>query len=292
MSRAGQYFQLAAPDRMKLAELLLKAKGPSRTMADFAQLTGISTSTLSRIANGKITKPLNHELLQTVYNCRDGEANFSFSALLLANGTVEKDAYEKGKAMTQRLLAHEESIIHERQAKNAIVNALLARGITVQSIPRSFEHRKYESPFGISAPYDFNFYIEDAPERLWYFEVVDKPGGIPTGMGRTFIKTSRIFLLDAWQPDFLKGQKNSFIFFYRETYAQFVANYQGAPIQSSVSAILVNPKTEEVIEESWISEQAKIGSVFDRPFSEDEGFVGTWLDGEDDEDEYWDEDND
>ena len=49
--------QIYAPDKQKLAELVIKAKGNKRTMAQFAIDTGISAPTLSRISNGKISNP-------------------------------------------------------------------------------------------------------------------------------------------------------------------------------------------------------------------------------------------
>lgn len=289
MNDAGPFFQLTAPDKMKLAELLLKAKGPSRTMADFAQLTGISTSTLSRIANGKLTKPLNHKLLRTVYDCSDSAANFSFNELLLANGTVEKEAYEKGRAMTQRLFSREEAVTLERHAKNAVVNALLARGARIQSVMNASEPDRQDAPFGICLYYDFSFYIADAPEPLWFFEVIAN-GRMPVRAGDAFRKAARVFLLDAWQPEFFSGKKYSFIFFRRRTFEHFVMTYRGAPIHAAVSAILVDPAAEEVIEESWLSECAEDNGILSRPVIADDGRADTGSDGDNDDD--WTDDDD
>ena len=242
MNKGAEYVQIASPDKERLAELLIKAKGPNRTMAQFSEATGINTSTLSRIANGKIAKALPVDMIQTIYDNRDATADFSYGALLIANGMFEQRAIDQGKAFTEQLLSdREHGIDNERHAKNAVMSALLERGVIVQSIPSDYNAFRSERPYGISVAYDFDFYIEDAPERRWLFDVITGSKRLSAGMGNTFRKASRFFLLDAWAPEFLADTKMTYVFTERTMFEQFILRFKGAPIKAALSALLIDP---------------------------------------------------
>lgn len=255
--------QTYAPDRKKLAELVLRAKGSDRTMAQFAGDTGISAPTLSRIANGKINNPLSQEFLKKIYEHRCDEADFSMDVLLLANGMVDPNAVKRGKDYIERYTSRQErGIALERHAKNAIMNAVIDRGYIVQNIPADFDNRRNQSPFGIRLPYDFNLFVPSEEQQLWYFEVIN--GGMKHfSIGsNTFAHAMRLFLVDAWCPEFMQNQKTSYVFENRILYEQFIKRFRGAPIKTAVSAILINASTEEVLEETWISVTPEAPSIF------------------------------
>lgn len=272
--------QAYAPDKQKLAELVIKAKGPNRTMAQFATDTGISAPTLSRIANGKINNPLSLDILDKIYTHRCLEADFSFSMLQMANGMVDPQVVERGKGYVERFASiQEQGIALERHAKNAIINAVMDRGVVVQSIPSDFNNRRNETPFGIQLAYDFTLFLPDAPHQLWYFEVVNGSKRLPAGMGNVFNRAARLFLLDAWAPEFLVNQKTSFVFEHRAPYEQFILRFKEAPIQSAVSAILIDVSTETVLEETWMSQAPESPSIFAREVV-DYGEIAAWADDE------------
>ena len=286
MNTGADYIQAAAPDKKRLAELLIRAKGPGRTMAQFSEVTGINTSTLSRIANGKIAKPIPAELIQIIFDCRDESADFSFGMLLTANGMLEQSAIDRGKAFTEEFFSgRDRGAEIERHAKNAIMSALLARGIVVQSIPTDFNRFRVESPFGITPVYDFNFYVEDAPEKKWYFEVVAGSNRLPAGMGNTFSKASRFFLLDAWAPEFLADTKMTFVFTERAMLEQFILRFKGAPIKAALSALLIDPESETILDEVWMSASPETESALKRPLAKQGGFVSVWQDEDEDYDD-------
>jgi len=276
--------QAYALDKQKLAELVIRAKGPERTMAQFAEDTGISAPTLSRIANGKINNPLSQEVLQKIFDSRCENADFTFGSLLAANGMVDRTMVEKGKDYVDRMLsARDRGIALERHMKNAIMNALLERGFTVQTIPAELDNRKHESPFGVRTPYDFNFYLPNETLPYWYFETVG--GKAPAGFGRTTMSATQLFLVDAWAPEFLQGQRTSFVFEHRLVYESFIERFRNAPIENAFSAILVDIETETVIDETWLSRSQEIPSVLSLPVNEIEGEVCTWIDEEFDEED-------
>lgn len=272
--------QSYAPDKQKLAELVIKAKGPDRTMAQFAADTGISPPTLSRIVNGKINNPLSQDLLDKIYTHRCAEADFSLTMLQIANGMIDLQVVERGKGFVERFTSRqEEGIALERHAKNAIINAVMDRGATLQSIPACFDNRRNEAPFDIQLAYDFSLYLPDAPHQLWYFEVVNGSKRLPAGMGNVFNKASRLFLLDAWAPEFLANQKTSFVFEHRTPYEQFILRFKGAPIKSAVSAILIDASNETVLEETWMSATPEVPSIFAQEVT-DLGEIATWTEDE------------
>ena len=270
--------QTYAPDKQKLAELVIKAKGNERTMAQYSIDTGISAPTLSRIANGKINGPLSMNFIEKIFNAKCDKADFSFDTLLLANGMVRASVVERGKNYVEQFTSiREQGITLERHAKNAIINAVINRGITIQSIHPDFDNRNREAPFGIRLFYDFGLNIPSEKKQFWYFDVIGISRSVTPGIGNIFNHVARLFLLDAWAPEFLENQKTSFVFDNRTAYEQLIMRFKGAPIKSSVSAILINTKTEEVIEETWMSASPEIPSIFAREIT-NRGDLAVWED--------------
>ena len=63
-----EYVAALVPDKLKLAELIKRAKGESRTMVEFAEKCGVITaSSFSRIMHGNMTKPLSRELINAIF---------------------------------------------------------------------------------------------------------------------------------------------------------------------------------------------------------------------------------
>ena len=275
-----EYIQSAAPDKMKLAELLIKAKGSDRTMVKFSETCGVNTSTLSRISTGKINKPVSVEVLEKIYKARSNDATYSFDTILLANGMIEKGTVNKEKEIVEKMLSRKDrALATERHAKNAIVSALLERGVSIQTVSASMTHVKYEAPFSLSYCPDFAFYFPNAPQQQWYFEVQSSNGN-HLGWGATFRMATKYFLLDAWAPEFLANKKTSFVFCNRREYQQFVMHFKDAPIKTAMSAILIDEDQERFIEESWISSMPETKSVLSLPVIETRGDIATWKDEE------------
>ena len=128
-----EYVQTRIPDKQRLSELLGQCKGSDRTMAQYAEECGtISPSTLSRILNGKITKPLTLELLKTIYDHRDKNANVSFYSLCTANGMVDKETLERrSKGVAQRRFDLKRDL--ENNIRSFICNELFDRGVALKS---------------------------------------------------------------------------------------------------------------------------------------------------------------
>lgn len=278
-----EYVQVRTPDIMRISEYVIKAKGINRTMAQFAEDCGIGASTLSRIANGKISKPLSEDTVKAIYEHRAPESKIDLDMFMLANGMRDKKEHERRTSMGQHYSLREESMNRERHAKNAIVAALLERDVPIMKVPDSMERRRTEAPYGIRMYFDFAFYIEDAPQELWYFDVITskaEENNRPMAfmLDRINARLSRIFLLDAWEPGYFNNQKTTFIFCDPTIYAYVVNQYKGAPINSAISVMLIDTDTEKVVEETWLSNTNQTPSVLDRPVGTSDGYIAAWLD--------------
>mgnify|MGYP004482556737 FL=1 len=264
-----EYIQVRTPDIMKIGEYVVKAKGANRTMAQFAEECGIGASTLSRIANGKIRKPLTEEVIRSIYEHRDEESNITLDTFMRLNGFMEKERYERGITPEREYARNEDLRNRERQMKNAIVMALLDRDIPVVRGDRSTGTIKLKSSFGVEAFLDYKFYIKNAPQEHWCFRTFPQQyrERMPLSffMDRINAAMTRMFLIDAWEPELLKNVKVSFVFCDEKLYEYARNQFKGAPIKSAMSVILIEAENETIIEETWISSSVETPSVLLRP---------------------------
>ena len=76
------------------------------------------------------------------------------------------------------------------------------------------------------------------------------------------------FLLDAWEPDEVKGMKVSFVFVDEELFERMKETLQRARLHNEMSLILMDVHDYRVIKEAWIPgeyEQLSNISVFEMP---------------------------
>lgn len=74
------------PNKEKLAELVLRAKGEKRSISAFARDCGVSTSTLSRLINMETSKANSDDLIATIAEHVDPESGVTLNELLDAHG--------------------------------------------------------------------------------------------------------------------------------------------------------------------------------------------------------------
>lgn len=294
-----EYVQVRTPDIMRIGEYVVKAKGANRTMAQFAEECDIGASTLSRIANGKIRKPLTEDVIRSIYEHRDEESNLSLEEFLRLNGLMSKEEHEQRKNYVSHQSQREESINRERQMKNAIVAAMIDRNVPVISGSASagMERGRIEAPYGLTAFFNFAFFVEDAIPQNWCFATFahKKEEKFPLAIYKRRImdSISKVFLIDAWAPDYLKNKKISFVFCDQQLYEAVKKQIEGAPIKSAMSLILIDAENELILEEKWISSSEEISSVLSRPIQniEEEPEMGKMLFGPEDyidlQNEYW-----
>lgn len=95
MERLMQYWiQLVKPDMPQLADLIIRAKGNDRTMAELAEKVGTSASTLSRAINQKATRPISYEILVKIAENAAEGSEVDLDSLLYADGYRRKRTRE------------------------------------------------------------------------------------------------------------------------------------------------------------------------------------------------------
>ena len=278
-----EYQQIRTPDYALLANLLKKAKGPERAMAQFAEDARIGASTLSRIVNLHIKKPLSIDMIVAIYEARaNKEDTYLLGALARANGFFSSDYAEKVKTRNDFAAKRNEEVNCERMMKNALIAGVVAGGIRVNGIvdnPRLCPQKKpllYPTRYG-------DFMLDLCSEsnstiiKQWAFYLfprlrnrkdLERSRSIRLEINMIMQKINVWFLLDAWEPDEVKGMKVSFVFVDEELFEGIKETLQRAKLQNEMSLIFMDANDYKVINEVWIPgdyEKLSNISIFEIP---------------------------
>lgn len=264
MEERKEYKQVRTPDVSRIAEIVLAAKGVERTMAKFAEDTGINASTLSRMTNGKIKKPLTMDVIDAIMDKKSPSCEISKENLIRANGMMDQEAYERRThdPRMMRVRAADDRVL---SMKNIILNELFSRGIGYKKVRReeldgmSMVVRE----FGSMQRVLLNM-LESDNEKYWGFvfnsSVVD-PEDLENGQVRRDVEYfvnrvlsiyGSIFLADAWEPETLENMKCSFVFCNEFFYNAFRERLSRANIKSSMTMILLNIDEAKVVKEELL----------------------------------------
>lgn len=278
----NEYQQIRTPDLAQLAIYVNRAKGAERPMAQFAEDTGIGASTLSRIVNGKITKPLSKEVIIKIYECRyNPEDEYLLEALARANGLMSPDYAVRVKAEDSFAAKRNADISRANMMKNSLVTGLAACGMPIggimnerivrstQDIPAIFpRHRgdftvKLLESQMLSGINEWSFFLypqlleEDPNQRPDRFTV------------RSIIERLTPWLLvDAWYPEQLRTNKFSFVFADEMLFSAFCEALQPAKLNNEMTVILMDRYDFSVLKEVWLPgqyNQLTHISVFEMP---------------------------
>lgn len=269
------YIQMQTPDVSELANLIRKAKGINRTMSEFAEVCGVSASTFSRIANGKITQPLSLEILTEICLNADPDSGVYIGKLTAANGMVTKD-----------FLSHEQWFSTENEMKNIISAALLERGLAIAYQKRIHISEGVPAIASGCGRGNLLVRIQGYEPSYWKYKMMSCTGikryaasGSPNKeldyeyeADFMFHDEAEYFLMDAWEPEKLRKVKMTYVFPDREIYEAFYKKIENARVHNWISIVLVDLKLGCVIEERFIHRvDEKIrSSVFELPLMEDD----------------------
>lgn len=258
MGDNNNYVATLSPDKDKLAEMLSAMKGPSRTMAQFAEECAVGPSTLSRISNGRITKPLSVSVIESIYQHRDENADVSLDQFYHANGYVLEDE------ISRRSSAYDYFNIRLRSKedmKAAITNELFIRGIQIQRLPLPHTGKdllnELTAPLPTYIPCDIavKASIDGQSYDLGFFIIPETAE--PTGNereDRRFIRTlfrryALIFLTDAWEEERKEDIRMTFVFRSYPYHVAFVKALEKAPLRSAFTSVCLKPDLSGVYEE-------------------------------------------
>lgn len=258
------YKQIRTPDYSLLANLVIRAKGPERTMAQFAEVTGIGASTLSRLVNHNIKKPLALDVIIKIYECRANEEDYNLlDALARANGFYPADYAQRVKEHDSMVARRNAHVNREHQMKNALIAGVAATGCNISVIDRPLLRTENLPSIYPSRLGDFILNLSGdtmvGATRNWSFmtftqlvEETEPRFDAKYYARRTIQNCSEIFLLDAWKPEALQGYKISFAFVDKDILGEFWNAVSIAKVHTEMSLILIDPVTYRVLDEIWI----------------------------------------
>lgn len=251
-----EYIGVRIPDKMKIASLINEAKG-NRTMAQLAEACNVSASMLSRVVNGKITKPMSVEVIRSIAENAEDRSPAFFEKLARANGLMPKEQYEEreAKGANGLLNRREERRKQETIAQNIIMTELLKRGIPVKLM--NWRDAELHSTCGQSLPFDFAIETDLGDGALvWSFMIIPYTlgdvlgeGHVPVGyyLRQAMQNMSGWFLTDAWEPKLLEGRLHTFLFVDGSVYLSFEDTVvTGAEVNTDLSFVTLGMEEERI----------------------------------------------
>lgn len=267
--------QVTTPDVSEVAELVLKAKGDNRSLREFAELTGISAPSLSRIINGKITRPLSLETIVSIVGNSDSFTLQTLYGLARANGYMSKAEQSTLRARQQLRVTRNSAYVTIKSLMHTIVIAeLFQRSADMDKRILETNPGTLCTAIKQDVKYDFSIQVNiDEEQYDWAFitfplmaEDFVSSGIALDKLVRNIVReVSPIFLTDAWMPDQYKDMKISFCFVDSEIYNEFVRITEHGTLHNSFSAVLLNEREGKLEEEYVYETKQKHSSVFDFP---------------------------
>lgn len=269
------YRRVREPDKDKLADIVVRAKGKNRSLTEFAKTCGVSPSTISRIINKKTIKANSNDLIAAIAENADPAGGVTLSELLDAHGlqsiSENPENFVKESKLNYLQLAYlhqnygadatdengnviKESAL-EKSARWIIQNELLMRGYNVSLKFRedivSLSTVRYISDFTIETnALEMNGILE------WAFDVHR------SGIRPIMQKLSWVF--GAAYLDGLKtrGIKVSLITVDIEEFKAVKERFQNIKIKDCISVILIDNFNRCILEEFQIPMQEEKSPIY------------------------------
>lgn len=258
MTELANYIRNRPPDKQKMAELVVRAKGASRSMRQFALDCGVNPSTLSRIVNLKNSGACTDELIQKVSQNADPESGITFEMLMDANGKVPQRM--TGKYTSQ------EFVIKEKTITDVIFKELLRRGYTISMLKEQIKHNALNYRYRTDWAVRTNAISDGEKMELWEFEIWHTLIDVENSVAHTVMKLRQKFLmvLGLYYAGTMHPQKMSFVLTDREIYDRIIETLENIQFKDVFSIILVNLE-ESRVEEEYVFpliDRPNVGTVF------------------------------
>lgn len=285
--------QVMGPNEEEVSALVLRAKGDVRTLKEFADATGISAPTLSRILNGKIARPLSPEAIVSIINASQYNTLNAMYELARANGYISKaeqaalQARYKLRNSRNGMHMSVKSIMH-----TTIVAELHQRCEDMDGTLLTAEPGELFTVIDQAVKYDFSFEVTSNKETYtWAFftfpqRVEDfKLNGISADrLARNVIRDlSPVFLTDAWLPAQYTQHKISFCFVDKEMFESFTHLVERGKLHNRFSTVLIDEVNAKFLKENEFKKTDTDESIFERPLKVGINFVDDSVADEDKE---------
>lgn len=256
------YVRIQQPKYDILASLVKKGIG-DRSLTEFAEVSGISSSTLSRIINSKFSSPSSDSVIARIIDNLDPESGVTredvleahgLAPLLLDNGSSTIDltgAFGSGKSrmlaktIVEAMKTNGNASAKEYVCQTAVQSVLLQKGYTL-----SMERKRDIIDLGtVHYRADFTFKTNALGEHgidIWAFDVAD------TDYRPIMQKMSWIFGTAYLQPLKKRGIKVSLVTTDKEQFDDTRERFQNIQIPDDISVILVDMTSGAIADEYQI----------------------------------------
>lgn len=284
-----EFRQRYTPNWDKLTELVEKAKGPNRTMREFAAQCQISPATFTRIVQKRYVKALSDEMLLKIVNNADPDSGITLDQMKRANGFVSGD---EEKAVDEEF---EEIIRNDKEYSKVFEifkKELMDRGYSCMALFKGFlfeegpKSKLFFNEFDEKENFtEFTLCIKGYEPKYW--KICECDLGISSRQSNTSSLTEDeivirilcdygvLFLRDAWDPESMKDIMYSFVFKNENHFDVFTRAMANINVNNYMSVVLVDTETEKVIKEVMFNrfDGKKMASYFDAPYIKQGGYT-------------------
>ena len=245
MEKLSQYVRIHDPDKDRLSELVIKAKGPKRSMRKFAEDIGVNPSTLSRLVNQKTAGANTDRLIAEIAAHADPESGVTFEQLVEAHGLALKDRHYRSASA------------YEEACHRIIESELMKRGYSVED---SVAERLSGAGFGLQYDFALKTDVLKNGNGKWYFDCKMSRGNVgdlPVGYGRTMqwlTMTMALFYCGG-----VDAQRVSIVVDRREIFEQLKNSCQDVTIPDELSIILIDINGARVVDEYVLNKKEGTG---------------------------------
>ena len=243
LSILSEYVRISTPDKDRLAELVVRAKGPELSMSQFAKKCEVNPSTLSRIVNKKTTGKNSDALIFNIAENADPNSGVTFEMLMSAHGMKKRNL--NGKVDTEEYRAF------EKNADDLVLSEIMKRGYKVQvpMTPQVYNalNYHYRPDWEIAT----DAVTSDNTMGQWLFEFWTMLGTEQQAIRKQTIKLRQklLMVLGLYYMDEVKADKLSFVVFNRKFYKLLKDTLEGICVKPWITIMLFDMEQAQFIEE-------------------------------------------
>ena len=243
LSILSEYVRISTPDKDRLAELVVRAKGPELSMSQFAKKCEVNPSTLSRIVNKKTTGKNSDALIFNIAENADPNSGVTFEMLMSAHGMKKRNL--NGKVDTEEYRAF------EKNAADLVLSEIMKRGYKVQvpMTPQVYNalNYHYRPDWEIAT----DAVTSDSTMGQWLFEFWTMLGTEQQAIRKQTIKLRQklLMVLGLYYMDEVKADKLSFVVFNRKFYKLLKDTLEGICVKPWITIMLFDMEQAQFIEE-------------------------------------------
>ncbi|WP_034450693.1 hypothetical protein [Butyrivibrio sp. AE2032] len=259
------YVEMRAPNKNVLKRMVEAAKGPARTLTQFAKdcsdiskcsqnTKKINTPAFARVLAGNdVVRPLKEEIIQALLNNAADRKIVNPDDLLRANGYELRSVAEREKNASMSLESTREFIALKSRADADIRRRLSAIGNTTWISVPDFSSAKdpdrphndrffFSDRFGVIEPYDLNTVFVDTGTNLpvyWGFCIDSTAPSVRADKAGAVKKFREILLEDIIHPEEMNDLKISFVYQNRNLYNAAVSELSDIKVSNYISVVLI-----------------------------------------------------